>query len=133
MALTEQRKESMYKYAKENLKRIPLDVQKEKYEEIKEAAATSGEKINGYIKSAIESKMSEVIIQLKYGINTDVEIQNELETALLENNDLLTGYSRESWTNGTARIVLKFKSKSHISEKVIKTFTDILEKHNVLQ
>lgn len=109
MALTEQRKESMYKYAKENLKRIPLDVQKEKYEEIKEAAATSGEKINGYIKSAIESKMSEVIIQLKYGINTDVEIQNELETALLENNDSLTGYSQESWTNGTARLVLKFK------------------------
>lgn len=133
MALTEQRKESMYKYAKENLKRIPLDVQKEKYEEIKEAAATSGEKINGYIKSAIESKMSEVIIQLKYGINTDVEIQNELETTLLENNDSLTGYSQESWTNGTARLVLKFKNKSHISEEVIKTFTDILEKHNVLQ
>ena len=34
MSLTEQRKESMYKYAKEKLKRIPLDVQKEKYEEI---------------------------------------------------------------------------------------------------
>ena len=132
MALTEQRKESMYKYAKENLKRIPLDVQKEKYEEIKEAAATSGEKINSYIKSAIESKMSEVIIHLKHGINTNIEVQNELENALLENSEALAGYSRESWSNGTARFVLKFKSKSHISEKVIKTFTDILEKYNVL-
>ncbi len=28
MTLTEQRKESMYKYAKAKLKRIPLDVQK---------------------------------------------------------------------------------------------------------
>ena len=57
MALTEQRKESMYKYAKENLKRIPLDVQKEKYEEIKAAATASGETINGYIKKAIDERM----------------------------------------------------------------------------
>ena len=42
MPLSEQRKESMYKYAKENLKRIPLDVQKEKYEVIKAAAAAAG-------------------------------------------------------------------------------------------
>ena len=58
MALTEQRKESMYKYAKEKLKRIPLDVQKEKYEEIKAAADAAGEKVNGYIKKAIDERMS---------------------------------------------------------------------------
>ena len=40
----------MYNYAKKNLKRIPLDVQKEKYEEIKAAAETSGESVNDYIK-----------------------------------------------------------------------------------
>ena len=57
MALTEQRKESMYKYAKENLKRIPLDVQKEKYDEIKAAATASNETINGYIKKAIDERM----------------------------------------------------------------------------
>ena len=34
MAISDKRKESMYNYAKKNLKRIPLDVQKEKYEEI---------------------------------------------------------------------------------------------------
>ena len=39
------------------LKRIPLDVQVEKYEEIKTAAATSGETINGYIKKAIDERM----------------------------------------------------------------------------
>lgn len=55
MTLTEQRKESMYKYAKEKLKRIPLDVQKEKYEEIKEAATVAGETVNGYIKQAREN------------------------------------------------------------------------------
>ena len=58
MAITEKRKESMYKYAKENLKRIPLDVQKEKYEEIAEAAASKGESVNGYIKKAIDARLS---------------------------------------------------------------------------
>ena len=47
MTLTEQRKESMYKYAKAKLKRIPLDVQKEKYDEIKAAATAAGESVNG--------------------------------------------------------------------------------------
>lgn len=58
MALTEQRKESMYNYAKKNLKRIPLDVQKEKYEEIKAAADAAGEKVNSYIKKAIDERMA---------------------------------------------------------------------------
>lgn len=58
MALTEQRKESMYKYAKAKLKRIPLDVQKEKYGEIKAAADAAGEKVNGYIKKAIDERMA---------------------------------------------------------------------------
>lgn len=58
MALTEKRKESMYKYAKAKLKCIPLDVQKEKYEEIKAAADAAGEKVNGYIKKAIDERMA---------------------------------------------------------------------------
>lgn len=44
-------------YAKENLKRIPLDVQKEKYDQIKAAADTVGEKVNSYIKRAIDERM----------------------------------------------------------------------------
>lgn len=44
-------------YAKAKLKRIPLDVQKEKYEEIKMAAVRSGESVNGYIKKAIDERM----------------------------------------------------------------------------
>ena len=49
--------EYMYKYAKEKLKRIPLDVQKEKYEEISAAASANGETVNGYIKKAIDERM----------------------------------------------------------------------------
>lgn len=44
-------------YAKSKLKRIPLDVQKEKYEEIKSAAESVGESVNGYIKKAVYERM----------------------------------------------------------------------------
>lgn len=44
-------------YAKAKLKRIPLDVQKEKYEDIKAAAEAAGETVNGYIKKAIDERM----------------------------------------------------------------------------
>lgn len=57
MAISEKRKKSMYKYAKENLKRIPLDVQKSKYEEIQAHAKEMGESVNGFIKRAIDEAM----------------------------------------------------------------------------
>ena len=57
MAMTEQRKDYLYNYQKEKLKRIPLEVKKEKYEEIKAAADAVGETVNGYIKKAIDERM----------------------------------------------------------------------------
>lgn len=57
MALSEQRKEYLYEYQKTKLKRIPLDVTKEKYEQIASAAAAQNEKVNGYIKKAIDERM----------------------------------------------------------------------------
>lgn len=57
MALSDKRKESMYNYAKKNLKRIPLDVPREKYDVIKAAATAAGESVNGYIKKAVEERM----------------------------------------------------------------------------
>lgn len=57
MPLSESQKQARYNYAKKSLKRIPLDVQKEKYEEIKTAATTAGESVNGYIKKAIDERM----------------------------------------------------------------------------
>lgn len=44
-------------YAKTHLKRIPLDVRLDKYEEIKAHAAAQGESINGYIKKSIDDRM----------------------------------------------------------------------------
>ena len=57
MAYNQNKAEYNIKYAKEKLKRIPLDVQKEKYEQIKAAAEAAGEKVNSYIKKAIEEPM----------------------------------------------------------------------------
>ena len=53
MAITPERKEYIYQYAKEKLKRIPLDVPKTTYEEIKTHAEAHNESVNGFIKRAI--------------------------------------------------------------------------------
>ena len=45
-------------YARQKLKRIPLDVQLDKYAEIQAAAATAGEPVNTYIKKAIDMRMA---------------------------------------------------------------------------
>lgn len=57
MAYSEAQKKASIEYAKRSLKRIPLDVQKQKYEEIKSAATQAGETVNGYIKRAIDERM----------------------------------------------------------------------------
>ena len=57
MPLTEAQKQARYKYAQKSLMRFPLDVQKEKYEEIKTAADAAGESVNGYIKAAIDQRI----------------------------------------------------------------------------
>ena len=57
MPITEKRKESMYRYAKENIKRVPLDMQKSTYDEIKTHAEARSETVNGFIKRAIAETM----------------------------------------------------------------------------
>ena len=53
MAMSDQRKEYLYKYQKDKLKRIPLDVPIPDYEQIKAHAETRKESVNGFIKRAI--------------------------------------------------------------------------------
>ena len=55
--MTEDRKEYLYKYQKEKLKRIPLDVKKEEYDRIATAAKEGGQSVNGFIKQAIAEKI----------------------------------------------------------------------------
>ena len=53
----EKKKQYDIQYAKQNLKRIPLDVPKTIYEEIKAHAEARSESINGFIKRAISEAM----------------------------------------------------------------------------
>lgn len=57
MTYSEKKKAYNQKYAKEKLKRIPLDVSKEKYDQIKRHTEQTNETINGFIKRAIDETM----------------------------------------------------------------------------
>lgn len=59
MTLTESQKKANAKYREKSIKRIPLDVQKEEYEEIRAAADAAGEKVNRYIKKAIRQRIAQ--------------------------------------------------------------------------
>ena len=63
MAYSESTYKASQKYKANNIKRIPLDVPKEKYETIKTAAEAAGESVNGYIKRAIDERMNRDNIQ----------------------------------------------------------------------
>ena len=44
-------------YAKKNIKRVPLDMQKDDFDKLQAAASAAGEKVNTYIKRAIFERM----------------------------------------------------------------------------
>ena len=98
-------------YAKENLKRIPLNVQKEKYEQIKAAADATGESVNGYIKKAIDSyPMLQNSFIITFTLDRDISFDNDifakLENELLANSEYMTGFIRE----GSSKKEYKFLS-----------------------
>lgn len=53
MARTQAQNIATYKYNKEHLKRVPLDMQKTDYEILKQHVDARGESVNGFIKRAI--------------------------------------------------------------------------------
>lgn len=51
--------ERSMRYAKKRLKRVPLDVRKEEYEEIASAAEAAGESVRAYILGAVRVRMAQ--------------------------------------------------------------------------
>ena len=49
--------EQRYEYRKKNLKRVPLDLSIEKYQEVKAKADELGEPVNSFIKKAIDDRL----------------------------------------------------------------------------
>jgi hypothetical protein len=54
MANSEKKTQYNIEYAKKNLKRVPLDLQLDKYEQVRTHASGRGETLNGFIKRAID-------------------------------------------------------------------------------
>lgn len=57
MPTSERKRKYDAEYVKEHLKRISLNLQKRKYEELKDAADHAGETVTGYIKKAIDMRI----------------------------------------------------------------------------
>ena len=59
MENTQKKKKAKYdvEYAKNNVKRVPLDMQKSDYDHLKAVANSCGERVNEYIKKAIRQRM----------------------------------------------------------------------------
>ena len=60
MAYSKESYESAKKYKNENIKRVPLDMQKDEYMLLKDAADQCGEKVNEFIKKAIRHRLAEL-------------------------------------------------------------------------
>lgn len=136
MPAKESKKQYDMQYAKDKLKRIPLNVQKEKYEEIKAAADAAGEPINGYIKKAIDAypailDSSIITFFLDEDISFNDEIFSFLEKALMNNSDYMLGFTRQGDTTGKYQLILRFKNDCDNKEQIIKQFTDILTKFHI--
>lgn len=58
MAYTEANKKATLKYMSKTLKRVPLDLKIEDYEELKAHCEKTGESINGFIKRIIKENLS---------------------------------------------------------------------------
>lgn len=53
------KKQVTAKYRKDNYKRITLELQHKKYNELKERSQELGETVNGFIKKAIDSRLND--------------------------------------------------------------------------
>ena len=58
-------------YAKKNIKRVPLDMQKDDYDKLQAAASAAGEKVNTYIKRAIFERMEREQTQIPQWVQVD--------------------------------------------------------------
>lgn len=130
---TDARRKASVKYLKESVEDIRIRVPKGDKSKVQEHAASIGESMNYFAVQAIKDKMATVTIPLNQGITFNETIQPDLEDAMMKygNRHIMTGFSKESCSNGSAALVLKFVNKDCISEEIIQDFISILEKHGI--
>ena len=71
----ENKKQYIRDYTKKNLKRIPLNVQRSKYDEILQVSKNVGESVNGYIKKAIDMRLDVDCVNLDVDVDS-LNIEN---------------------------------------------------------
>lgn len=129
---TDARRKASAKYLKESVEDIRIRVPKGDKAKVQEHAASIGKSMNTFAVRAIKDKMATVTIPLNQGITFNETIQLDLEDALMKyGGEYMTGYSRESYSDGSANLILKFKNKECISDEIVQDFRSILEKHGI--
>lgn len=77
MAYPKSQVKASLKYAKNHLKRIPFDVQKEEYDVIKAYAEAHGETVNGMIKRLLRQEIGDEMPEEKPKVAIKKESQNK--------------------------------------------------------
>ena len=129
---TESRKKANEKYLKESVEDIRIRVPKGDKAKVQAHATSTGESMNAFVVQAIKDEMAKVVIPLSKSITFNETIQNDLEAALKKyGGSYMTGYSRESRSDGNANLILKFKSNDHITDEIIDEFVSILKNYGI--
>ncbi len=129
---TEAQAKAAKKYLKESVEDIRIRVPKGDKAKVQEHAASTGESMNAFVVRAIKDEMASFTIPLNQGITFNETIQPDLEDALMKyGGKYMTGYSRESCSDGKAALVLKFKNENCISDEIVQDFISILKKHGI--
>lgn len=81
MTYSKAQNKASQKYKQKKIKRIPLDVQQEKYNQIKEHTTNTRESVNGFIKRAID-----VTMESDTARGYDVSISKEKEKTVSKDN-----------------------------------------------
>ena len=76
MPRTPAQNRATYKYNKTHLKRVPLDMQLEEYEKLKEFVTARNESVNGFIKLAISERIERLNREQKHINQSKEENQN---------------------------------------------------------
>lgn len=129
---TDARRKASAKYLKESVEDIRIRVPKGDKAKVQEHAASMGESMNSFAVQTIYEKIYSVTLPLDQSITFNEHIQPDLEDTLMKyGGKYMTGYSRESGSDGSAALVLKFKNESCMLNEIIQEFISVLEKYGI--
>lgn len=128
---TEAQAKAAKKYLTETVEDVRIRVPKGQKAIIKAHAESQGESMNQFVTRAIDKTMYQKILYLDTSIMLNSELQEELETLLIENSDFIESYSRESISTGENRLILQFIKNDPINHNITEQYCKVLDKYSV--